>query len=152
MFCLINCHGEWLSFGARRVQFSVLCENCINCWVVLVYIHTFFLSSLTDEFGRKVRGKYDGPKINDYDKFCKYCDIAWTFTARSLPSYNLRCWLGVKKQLFISLQPEVMKISVSWTMHGSVEGPEDQYWVIPSCITKIVRVSKLTLVEQTCTL
>lgn len=25
-----------------------------------------------DEFGRKVRGKYDGPKINDYDKFCKF--------------------------------------------------------------------------------
>ncbi|RUS77263.1 hypothetical protein EGW08_014977, partial [Elysia chlorotica] len=26
-----------------------------------------------DEFGRKIRGKYDGPKINDYDKF--YEDI-----------------------------------------------------------------------------
>nr|KAG5709145.1 hypothetical protein BaRGS_028601 [Batillaria attramentaria] len=24
---------------------------------------------MEDEFGRKVRGKYDGPKINDYDKF-----------------------------------------------------------------------------------
>ena len=31
--------------------------------------HYIFLS---DEFGRRVRGKYDGPKINDYDKFCKY--------------------------------------------------------------------------------
>ncbi|XP_055900297.1 twitchin-like isoform X6 [Biomphalaria glabrata] len=28
---------------------------------------------LEDEFGRRVRGKYDGPKINDYDKF--YEDI-----------------------------------------------------------------------------
>ncbi|KAK3703484.1 hypothetical protein RRG08_024788 [Elysia crispata] len=28
---------------------------------------------LEDEFGRKIRGKYDGPKINDYDKF--YEDI-----------------------------------------------------------------------------
>ncbi|XP_071104533.1 twitchin-like isoform X3 [Haliotis cracherodii] len=28
---------------------------------------------MEDEFGRKVRGKYDGPKINDYDKF--YDDI-----------------------------------------------------------------------------
>ena len=29
----------------------------------------------SDEFGRKVRGKYDGPKINDYDKFCKYSSV-----------------------------------------------------------------------------
>ena len=26
---------------------------------------------ISDEFGRRVRGKYDGPKISDYDKFCK---------------------------------------------------------------------------------
>ena len=24
-----------------------------------------------DEFGKRIRGKYTGPKINDYDKFCK---------------------------------------------------------------------------------
>lgn len=32
-----------------------------------------------DEFGRRVRGKYDGPKINDYDKFCKYLFITFDF-------------------------------------------------------------------------
>jgi len=26
---------------------------------------------LTDDFGRRQRGRYDGPKIADYDKFCK---------------------------------------------------------------------------------
>jgi hypothetical protein len=26
---------------------------------------------ISDEFGRKIRGKYDGPKIADYDKLCK---------------------------------------------------------------------------------
>lgn len=25
-----------------------------------------------DDEGRRKRGKYDGPKIDNYDKFCKY--------------------------------------------------------------------------------
>lgn len=48
-----------LSFNKIHVYFEVW-------WLV------FLLGSFSDEFGRRVRGKYDGPKINDYDKFCKY--------------------------------------------------------------------------------
>ena len=28
-----------------------------------------------------MRGKYDGPKINDYDKFCEYCVVTFAFIA-----------------------------------------------------------------------
>ena len=28
-----------------------------------------------------MRGKYDGPKINDYDKFCEYCVATFAFIA-----------------------------------------------------------------------
>ena len=35
--------------------------------IVLIFIFCVLL----DEFGRRIRGKYDGPKINDYDKLCK---------------------------------------------------------------------------------
>ena len=28
-----------------------------------------------------MRGKYDGPKINDYDKFCESCFVTFAFVA-----------------------------------------------------------------------
>ena len=80
----------------------------------------------SDEFGRKVRGKYDGPKINDYDKFCKYSSVVQdTYMLDSCLFLSLLqclslvgCYEGFLVEWFVFLVSTVLwcKTPTCWTL------------------------------------
>ena len=38
----------------------------------ILFRNQYDFELFTDELGRRIRGRYDGPKITDYDRHCKY--------------------------------------------------------------------------------